>query len=133
MEKNLNLCVGTRIGDWVVCRSDNDSIELFPLVDQTTGNWSTANTFCSNFNISPLNGWAVTSSRMPSISDWKNIVSQTGMSGISLTNNSNIWLSDYYNYYYNDFYAVASHSSTYYQSAHDSHGVRPLITITLIK
>ena len=133
MDKNLNFHAGARIGNWIVCSSSSDSMELFPLMDLNIEDWITASSLCSNFRTSPLDGWIVTSSRMPSISDWKNIISQTAMSGVSLTNDSNIWLSDYYNYYYNDFYGVTSRGSIYYQSAHDSHGVRPLITITLVK
>lgn len=133
MDKNLNLHAGTIIGDWVVCSSSSDSMTLFPLKNKAHRDWDDANEFCSNFNVSPLDGWTVTSSKLPSQSDFENIVSQTGMNAKSLINDSNnIWLSDQYNYEF--FYSIGSDgiiSCSDYEGY--GYGVRPLITITLVK
>ena len=132
MDKNLNLQVGTIIGDWVVCSSNNNTMTLFPLKNQAHRDWDDANEFCSNFNTSPLSGWVVTSSKLPSQSDFENIVSQTGMNVKLLINDSNnIWLSDQY---YDFFYSIGSDGIVRFNDYEGyGYGVRPLITITLVK
>lgn len=105
---------------------------LFPLKDQAHSDWDDAYEFCSNFNTSPLDGWTVTSSKLPSLSDFDNIASQTGMDVKSLANSSPFWLSDSENYEF--FYSIDGDGSICINGYEGyGYGVRPFITITLVK
>lgn len=127
MNKNLNLHVGSRIDDWIVCSIRDHFITLFPLVNMNKGDWNTVNIYCSCFRNSPIPGWKVVLSKLPNVLDYVNIKSQTNKSGSYLAGSA-FWLSDSGSD--GDHYYVNTDGRISYDSnGFGARGARPFITL----